>query len=490
MARNAALNKRRIIERVEITSIADQGKGIGRDPEGMVIFVEKVALGDVVDLLILKKKKDYLEATPIAFHKLSADRAQPFCTHFGTCGGCKWQHVTYEAQLRYKFDVVEAAIRRIGKVPVQEILPIKGAASNQYYRNKLEYTFSNKQWLDKAQMEAGLPFEQNVLGFHRPGAFDKIVDIQHCYLQPDPSNALRNQIREIANEQNLSFWDARLHKGFLRHIMIRISTIGESMLIVSFSYNDPPHIKRFLDEVIRRFPTLTTLLYCINPKVNDYVLDLEMIRYHGKGYIEEQLGHVRFRIGPKSFFQTNTQQAKTLYDVVEDFAQFDGTENVYDLYTGLGSIAQYVAHRCKQVTGIDEVEAAIADARKNVQLNGIDNCSFHVGDVKDLLTTEFAKKHGKPDLIISDPPRAGMHKDVLETILKLEASRVIYVSCNPATQARDLNFLHQKYDILKIQPVDMFPHTHHIESVALLHLRENKKPILGKIKTLLGLHGS
>jgi len=460
-----------VIPEVEITGIADKGRGVGRSEEGKVVFVDNVAPGDIVDVLVFKKKSGHMFGVPQTFHKYSEERVIPFCEHFGVCGGCKWQHITYEAQTRNKQIVVENALQRIGKVPVGEMLPIIPAVKTTFYRNKLEFTFSNKRWLTRKEMEAGVSNYQDVLGFHRSGAFDKIVDIKHCFLQEDPSNAIRNRVRDIALEQELTFYDLKENKGFLRHIMIRVTTIGQVLLIVSFHEDDQSRIQPFLDEILTSFPQITTLCYCINPKLNDYVLDLDMITYHGKGFIEEQLKHVRFKIGPKSFFQTNTRQAEILYDIVVDFADLKGTENVYDLYTGIGSIALYIAKDCEQVVGIEEVEEAIRDAEENAARNDIQNTVFYAGDVKDILTDEFAAQHGKPDLLITDPPRAGMHPKVVKMLLQLEAPRMVYVSCNPATQARDLNILHQKYDILKVQPVDMFPHTHHIESVALLELR-------------------
>ena len=318
---------------------------------------------------------------------------------------------------------------------------------------------------------------EDVLGFHRAGAFDKILNISHCWLQSDPSNDLRNTLKELAIEQGLSFYDARANEGFARNVIIRLTDIGELMVIMSVQENDQEKITRLLDAVLEKFPQITSLFYCVNPKVNDYILDLDFVQYHGKAYIEEQLGHVRFRIGPKSFFQTNTSQAKRLYDIVVDFADLKGDENVYDLYTGLGSIALYVAQSCRQVVGIEEIKEAIDDANINAELNGIENAVFYAGDVKDILTPAFAEKHGKPDLLITDPPRAGMHPKVVEMLLQLEAPRMIYVSCNPATQARDLKGLSEKYKVLKVQPVDMFPHTHHVESVALLELKNEGEEV-------------
>lgn len=460
-----------IIEKVEITGVADKGRGVGRDQDGRVLFVEHVAPGDVVDVRIVKKKPEFMDGYAVQYHSLSPDRVEPFCEHFNTCGGCRWQHLSYAAQIHHKEIVVRDALKRIGKVRAKEFFPIIPCAATMYYRNKLEFAFSNKRWLTKEEVEAGASNEENVLGFHRPAAFDKIVDINHCYLQADPSNDLRLLVKKIALEQGLSFYDLRANEGFMRHIMIRLTTLGELMLIVSFFNNEKKKIKRFLDAVIAAMPQLTSVFYCINPKTNDYVGDLEMILFHGKSFIEERLGHVRFKIGPKSFFQTNSRQAQVLYDKVVEFAGLSGTENVYDLYTGVGSIAIYVAKFCRQVVGIEEVREAIADAEENARMNNIENCTFYAGDVKNILTAEFAERHGKPDLVITDPPRAGMHADVVKMFLQLEAPRIVYVSCNPATQARDLNLLSEKYELLKIQPVDMFPHTHHVETVGLLQLK-------------------
>ena len=460
-----------IIEEVEITGVADKGRGVGRGVDGRVLFVEHVAPGDTVDVRIVKKKKAFWDGYAIKYHKLSQERVKPFCEHFGVCGGCRWQHLDYESQIFYKEKVVREVLQRIAKVEAQEFLPIVPCEKRTYYRNKLEYTFSNKRWLTKEELESDISNLDDVLGFHRPGAFDKIVDIKHCYLQEEPSNKLRLAAKAVAINQSLSFHDLRAHDGMMRHVMIRLTDIGEMMLIVSFFEDDETKIKECLDEIIERVPELTTTYYCVNPKMNDYVGDLDMVLYKGKGYIEEQLGHVRFKIGPKSFFQTNSSQAKVLYDKIVEFAEMEGTKNVYDLYTGVGSIALYVAKYCKQVVGIEEVPEAILDAEENAKMNNVTNCVFYVGDVKNILTKEFADQHGKPDIVITDPPRAGMHGDVVKMFLELEAPKIVYVSCNPATQARDIGLLNEKYDLSKIQPVDMFPHTHHVEVVALLRLR-------------------
>jgi 23S rRNA (uracil1939-C5)-methyltransferase len=460
-----------IIEKVEITGVADKGRGVGRDQEGRVLFVEHVAPGDVVDVKIVKKKPDFMDGYAVHYHSLSPDRIEPFCEHFYTCGGCRWQHLSYEAQIYHKEIVVRDALKRIGKVRAREFFSIIPCAETTYYRNKLEYAFSNKRWLTKEEVEAEIPNEEDVLGFHRPAAFDKIVDIKHCYLQADPSNDLRLLVKKLAIEQELPFFDLKTNEGFMRHIMIRLTTLGELMLIVSFFKNDKKKIQRLLKAIVEAMPQLTSVFYCINPKMNDYVGDLEMVLFHGKNFIEERLGHVRFKIGPKSFFQTNSRQAHVLYDKVVEFAGLSGDENVYDLYTGVGSIAIYVAKYCRQVVGIEEVPEAIIDAEENARMNDIENSIFYAGDVKHILTHEFATKHGKPDLVITDPPRAGMHADVVKMFLQLEAPKIVYVSCNPATQARDLSLLSEKYELLKIQPVDMFPHTHHVETVALLKLK-------------------
>lgn len=463
--------KPKIYTNVTFTGIADKGRAVGRDAEGKVIFADGAAPGDVADVLVKRKKKGVLMGTAQEIKSYSPDRTEPVCEHFGLCGGCKWQHLSYEAQAREKEKVVRDALSRIGKVEVEAFLPIHAAEKTTFYRNKLEFSFSNKRWLTREEIDSGITNKEDVLGFHRSGAFDKVIDIEKCWLQPDPSNALRNGIKEIALEQGLSFHDAKAHEGFMRQVMFRVTTAGEILVLFSFHKDDPGLYQPLMDAVIARFPQITTVCYCINTKVNDFLYDLDMHTYAGKGYVEEQLGEVRFNVGPKSFFQTNTFQAKVLYDTVVEFADLQGDENVYDLYTGIGSIALYIAHACRQVVGIEEIPEAIADAEVNAGLNDISNAVFYAGDVKDILTTAFAQQHGKPDLLITDPPRAGMHPKVLDMLLELAAPRMVYVSCNPATQARDLQLLSEKYRVVKAQPVDMFPHTHHIENVALLELR-------------------
>jgi 23S rRNA (uracil1939-C5)-methyltransferase len=471
MENNAKKKRIKLLEKVLITGIADKGKAVGRDPDGMVVFVENAAPGDIVDVKLHKEKSGYSEGMTIKVHEYSKDRVEPFCEHFYLCGGCRWQHISYESQLHHKQVLVENAFKHLAKVPVGEWQPIMGCLENTFYRNKMEFTFSNKRWLTHEEVQSGVSNREDVLGFHRPGAFDKILNVDKCWLQADPSNELRNAIKEIAIEQGLSFYDMRDQVGYMRHVMIRQTTLDEIMLIVSFHNENVDVREKFLNTVLARFPQITTLIYCINFKLNDYVLDLPMHVYHGKGYIEENLGNVRFRIGPKSFFQTNTKQAVRLFDTVVDFAEFNGTENVYDLYTGIGSIALYIADKVKHVVGIEEISAAIVDAKDNAERNNLKNTTFYAGDVKNILTDDFAVKHGKPDFLITDPPRAGMHPSVVTMLLKLEAPKLIYVSCNPATQARDIALLAEKYDVVKVRPVDMFPHTHHVENVALLKLR-------------------
>ena len=461
-----------LVEKLEITELVDKGKGFGKDEEGRAIFVTDTAPGDIVDVLARRKKRSIFIGTVEKFHQRSPHRVAPVCRHFDLCGGCKLQHVSYEQQLAFKQKDVVNAIQRIGKVEVKEMLPILPCKHQVYYRNKLEFSFSSKRWLTREEIDSGITNQAKVLGFHPGGAFDKVIDIDHCFLQYEPSNFIRNRVQEIAIEQGLAFFDARTNVGFLRQLMLRITTLGEIMLVLCVHKNDQEKIKRILDEVIKRIPTLTSVYYCINTKTNDFMYDLDMELYHGQAYVTDRLGKISFQIGPKSFFQTNTKQAEALYQVIADFAEFEGTENVYDLYTGIGSIALFIAKYCKQVVGIEEIELAIKDAKENATRNNISNTTFYAGDVKNILTPEFAKKHGKPDILITDPPRSGMHPKVVKMLLALEAPKLIYVSCKPSTQARDFEILSEKYEVVKCQPVDMFPHTHHIENVALLKLKK------------------
>lgn len=463
---------KKTIQQVLLTGIADKGYAVGRDPEGVVAFVEGGVPGDVVDILVLQKKKSFAYGIVSKFHTLSKDRIEPFCRHFDDCGGCKWQNLQYSAQLHHKQKVVEDAMHRLAKIDDAEIRPIKGSDDIKYYRNKLEFSFSNKRWLTQYEIEHSNEIvPEPALGFHRPSSFDKILDIRECFLQNDLHNDIRNFIKTFCIEKQFSFYNARSHEGFMRNIIIRNTNLGEWMLIVVFNRNDEKKIKLLLEAIKEKFSFITSLMYVVNQKVNDTILDQEILCYSGKDHLVEKLGDVKFKIGPKSFFQTNSHQAKLLYDQIVEFADFSMTDNVYDLYTGLGSIALYIAKYVKQVTGIEEVAAAIEDAEANAKFNGIENTIFYAGDVRGILTDEFSLKHGKPDVIITDPPRAGMHKEVVDTLLMMESPKIVYVSCNPATQARDLALLKDKYDVVKMQPVDMFPHTHHVENVALLILK-------------------
>lgn len=464
--------KRRVVEHVTMTGIADRGKAVGRAPSGEVLFVDGAVPGDEVDVLVLRKRKSFGQGIVQHVHKLSEDRVDPICQHFDDCGGCKWQNLSYAAQLRHKQTTVVDAMRKIGKIDPELIDPIMGCEETYQYRNKVEYSFASKRWITEAEAASGDEVKQYpAVGFHRAGAFDKIIDIFKCHLQDDLSNEIRNAIREYTRSRDISYYDPRNHVGMMRNMIVRNTTLGHWMVIVSVGEDDMEVITGLMEHIKTNFPQITSLHYVINQKKNDTILDQDIICYHGDPFIIEQLGEVKYKIGPKSFFQTNSKQAKVLYDVVKDYASIEEGANVYDLYTGLGSIALYVAQQCKHVVGIEEVAAAIDDANENARLNENTNSTFYAGDVKDILTDEFKNEHGAPDVIITDPPRAGMHKDVIEMLLKLAAPKMVYVSCNPATQARDLELLSEKYQVIKMQPVDMFPHTHHIENVALLALK-------------------
>jgi 23S rRNA (uracil1939-C5)-methyltransferase len=459
-----------ILQDLHIIDIAEEGKGVAKAEE-LVVFVEKAVPGDVVDVRVLKKKKNFAEAVIETLHTSSELRTDPFCQHFGTCGGCKWQHMQYEAQLQFKYKSVEAALQRLGKVDTTMMEPILGSAEDTYYRNKLEYTFSNKRWLDRGDMGDTTDLEMNALGFHVPLRFDKILDIQHCYLQAEPSNTLRNQVRGYALRMGLTFYDLRNHSGNLRNLIIRTSSTGEVMVVVVFAYIEQSQIDEMMAYLQHEFPEITALLYIINQKKNDTIFDQEVITYAGRDHIFEDMNGLKFKIGAKSFYQTNSAQAYELYKVTKEFAGFTGDELVYDLYTGAGTIANFVAGSVKQVVGIEYVPTAIEDAKFNSAMNGIDNTIFYAGDMKDILTASFIENHGKPDVVITDPPRAGMHADVVARLLQMEAEKIVYVSCNAATQARDIALLNEKYDVVRIKPVDMFPHTQHVENVVLLKLK-------------------
>lgn len=466
--------KKKSIQNLLITGIADKGKAVGRTEDGQVIFVERAVPGDVVDVLVIRKKKSMSEAVVTKFVSYSDQRIAAPCAHFGVCGGCKWQNLGYEAQLTHKFQTVKDCIRRIAKLDPDLISPIIGCVDNLHYRNKLEYSFSDRRWITTEEATTDEHITQlGAVGFHRPGSFDKIVDIEKCHLQDDLSNRIRNHVRTLAHEHKLSFYNIRAHHGFLRNMIVRNTTLGDWMVIMIFGEDDQDGIHLVLNDLKKYFPEITSLFYVVNTKVNDTIYDQTTHLVAGNPYILEKLGDVTYKVGPKSFFQTNPLQAKTLFDVAKDFAELQPDDTVYDLYTGLGSIALYIAQSVKNVVGIEEVEAAITDAKANMEFNNITNATFYAGDVKDILNPKFIKKHGHPRVVITDPPRIGMHPDVVETLLTLEAERIVYISCNPATQARDLLLLSAKYDTTKVQPVDMFPHTHHIESVAQLTLKKS-----------------
>lgn len=466
-----------VLNNVLVEDYAAEGKSLAK-VDGKVIFIESVVPGDVVDVRLGKNKKDWAEGVPLRFHSYSPDRATPFCQHFGVCGGCQWQMLPYEKQLQYKQKQVKDNLERIGKVALPPIQPILGATETRYYRNKMEYTFGNKRYLRREELnDPAVNGMQDVVGFHARGMFDKIVDIETCYLQAEPTNAIRLAIKEFARGHQYSFYDIRNHEGFLRTMLVRLCTTGELMVNIVFGEEDEPKRKALLDHVLQLFPSITTLLYTINTKKNDSMHDLEPVAYHGKGYVMEKLAasdggqEFLFKIGPKSFFQTNTRQGEQLYRVTRDFAELTGRETVYDLYCGTGSIGIFVSPGAKKIVGVEVIEAAIEDAKENAALNQLKDAAFFAGDVIDICDDQFFAAHGKPDVIITDPPRAGMHEKLVRKILDMAAPTVVYVSCNPATQARDLNWLDEKYEVTKIQPVDMFPHTLHIENVVQLKLK-------------------
>ena len=460
-----------VLEGVEITGVAAEGKSLAR-VEDMVVFIPYGAPGDVVDVKLDKKKKSYAEGHIERMIQPSTMRCEPFCEHFGVCGGCKWQHLPYEYQLECKRQQVVDALERIAKVELPQVNDILGSAHTVHYRNKLEYTFSNKMWLTFEQMQSGEEFtDRNALGFHIPGAFDKVLDIKRCLLQDEISNELRLFIREYTLSKGYSFYDLKAQQGLMRTLMVRTASTGELMLIVVFGEDNAEAIEDVMSAIAERFPQITSLLYVVNLKVNDTIGDQVVNLYRGRDYIEEEMEGLRFRIGPKSFYQTNSLQAYNLYKVARSFARLSGDECVYDLYTGTGTIANFVARQARKVVGIEYVPEAIADAKLNSQVNGIENTTFFAGDMKDVLTTEFIAEHGRPDVMIVDPPRAGMHGDVVNVILEAEPQRIVYVSCNPATQARDIALLDAKYRVTAVQPVDMFPHTHHVENVVALEKR-------------------
>ncbi len=470
-----------IIEKLLIENYAAEGKSLARW-EGKVVFVERTVPGDVVDVFLFKNKKDWAEGYPLVFHELSQKRATPFCRHYGDCGGCQWQSVPYAEQLSFKFQQVKDALQRIGKLPLPEFMPILGCEEDRHYRNKLEYTFGTYRYVpdgeyvrkEPGERKKAEPEKTGAAGFHAKGLFDKIVDISECHLQPEPSNKVREAIRQFALENDLSYYDVRHHSGFLRNIQLRICATGEVMVNVIVGEDDFTKTEPLLQYLMQQVPEITTLLYTVNTKKNDSLYDLEPVTFSGKGYVIEKLEDFQFKIGPKSFFQTNTKQAEKLYQVTRDFAELTGNETVYDLYCGTGSIGIFVSRKAKKIIGVEVIAEAIEDAKENALLNNLQASEFFAGDVIKICNDDFFAEHGRPDVVITDPPRAGMHPKLVEKLLEMAAPVIVYVSCNPATQARDLNLLGEKYEVTKVQPVDMFPQTHHIENVVQLKLKKGE----------------
>lgn len=469
-------NKKIILENLPVTGYAAEGKALAR-LDGKAIFITGAVPGDVADVMLTKNKKDWAEGRVLEIREYSKERVTPFCKHFGVCGGCKWQMLPYSKQLEYKQQEVEQNLKRIGKISLPDILPIIGGDDTQHYRNKLEFTFSNKRYLLPEEISTEKTIREGALGFHVPRIFDKVIDIDECFLMDDLNNRIRNTIRSFALDNNFSFYDIREHTGWLRNVIIRLCTTGELMVNICLNHEEETDRKKLFDHLLKEVPQITTLLFTINPKWNDSIYDLAPQVYFGKGYAIEKLStgpggdEFRFKISAKSFFQTNTRQAEKLYSITRDFAALTGKEIVYDLYCGTGSIGIFVSKQAAKIIGVEVVEEAIEDAKENAALNNISHAEFFSGDVIKLCNAEFFEQHGKPDVIITDPPRAGMHEKLINKLLEIAAPKIVYVSCNTATQARDLSLLGEKYAIEKIQPVDMFPHTHHIECVVLLKLK-------------------
>jgi 23S rRNA (uracil1939-C5)-methyltransferase len=461
------------LEKIEITDVAAEGKAIAR-VDDWVVFVPWTAPGDLVDIQLVRKKSRFAEGKAVHFHRYAPDRVEPFCEHFGICGGCKWQHLPYEVQLRHKEKQVADNLTRIGKITAGTFLPIAGAPKTVFYRNKLEFTFSNRRWLTEDEISNGECIQPNGAGFHIPKMFDKVLDIRKCWLQDDVSNRVRTEVRNFClSHEGYPFFDLRRQEGFMRTLIIRTTSTGELMVIAVFFEEKKARREALLNHLKETFPEITSLMYVVNGKCNDTITDREVVLFHGKDHLTEEMEGLQFKIGPKSFYQTNSEQAYHLYRIVRDFAGLTGSETVYDLYTGAGTIANFVARQAGKVIGIEYVPEAIEDARINAECNRLNNISFFAGDMKDILTPPFIETHGRPDVVITDPPRAGMHDDVIDAILAAAPARIVYVSCNPASQARDLNRLDALYDVDKMQPVDMFPHTHHVENIALL-LKRNR----------------
>ncbi|MFY7741774.1 MAG: 23S rRNA (uracil(1939)-C(5))-methyltransferase RlmD [Flavobacterium sp.] len=458
-----------IFREVTVLDAGAKGVSVAKAEDGRVIFIPNVVPGDVIDVQTFKKRKSYFEGKAIHFHRYSEDRVQPKCSHFGVCGGCKWQNMQYEQQLYYKNNEVYNHLKRIGKIELPDFEPILGSEKQFYYRNKMEFSFSDSRWLTENEIQQEATFtNRNALGFHIPKMWDKILDIEHCYLQEDPSNAIRNSIKTFANEHEIPFYNARNQTGVLRTLMIRTSSTGEIMVLLQFFKEEKNMREALLNHIKTTFPSITSLLYVINEKGNDTLYDQEIKLFHGRDYILEEMEGLHFSVNAKSFYQTNSDQAYELYKITRDFAGLSGNEIVYDLYTGTGTIAQFVSKKAKKVVGVEAVPEAISEAKENAKRNNIDNCSFFVGDMKLIFTDSFIQQNGKPDVIITDPPRDGMHADVVQQLLKVAPEKIVYVSCNSATQARDLAILDALYKVSRVRPVDMFPQTHHVENVVLL----------------------
>ncbi|APY11991.1 23S rRNA (uracil(1939)-C(5))-methyltransferase RlmD [Seonamhaeicola sp. S2-3] len=464
--------RKQVFTNIEVIDAGAKGKTVAKTPDGKVIFLSNAVPGDVVDIQTFKKRKAYYEGKATVFHKLSNKRTQPVCEHFGTCGGCKWQHMDYKYQLEYKQNEVTNNLTRIGHIELPEVTPILGSEKQYFYRNKMEFSFSDSRWLTLEEIKSDEDLgDKNALGFHIPGMWDKILDVKKCHLQADPSNAIRNAVKQFAIDNSLEFFNTRNQTGLLRTMMIRTSTTGDIMVLIQFFKNDKVKRELLLDFLSETFPEITSLLYVINQKANDTIYDQEIVCYKGTDHIFEEMEGLRFKINAKSFYQTNSEQAYELYKITRDFAELSGNELVYDLYTGTGTIAQFVSKKAKKVVGVESVPDAIAAAKENAQLNNINNVEFFVGDMKQVFNAAFIETHGQPDVIITDPPRDGMHKDVVQQILNISPKKVVYVSCNSATQARDLALMDAVYKVTKTQAVDMFPQTHHVENVVLLEKR-------------------
>lgn len=457
-----------ILENVRITDIGAEGNAVAR-VENMVVFVPMLIPGDVVDIQVVRKRKKYLEGRVVRFREYSPDRVAPVCIHFGICGGCRWQHLPYRLQLFHKQKQVADNLERIGKIHVADIGPIAGSADQFRYRNKLEFSFSDKRWLTREEIASDNEFAgEDAIGFHIPGLFDKVLDIRECHLQPEPSNLIRNAVREYAHKDRMTFFNNREQTGFLRNMIVRNNQEGDVMVIVIFFYEDRERREGLLDHLVSGFPEITSLFYIINPKKNDSLTGLKPVLYMGEDHLAERMENLQFRIGPVSFYQTNSRQALQLYGIARDFAGLQGTETVYDLYSGTGTIACFVAGQAGRVIGIDNVGESVSDARFNAAFNRLDNVSFFHGDIKSLLTGQFFAENGRPDVVITDPPRAGMDEKVVNAIIDAGPEKIVYISCNPSTQARDIQIMNGKYMVTRIQPVDMFPQTHHVENVVLL----------------------